>query len=792
MLAEAGQADPVQGTTPLGPDPFLAAVFLSADAPARGPVASEASKRTAPAAKAAAEEAALGPLLQESRAALLVRALLRNVAVDGARDGDDSGFALGQVAGNASGLAGVKKALSQLPNPGPPSQETAPTLASARVQKLREETRLAWEAAQSQAAAASAGTSGPGFALAAATLPATLLAAAVPVAARGVMAGFVNLTGTSEFDETNPVPLAERSALLLTLLMHSAKSAETEEEEGAEAESEAAAEGKEGSAEAPKKPVGANAGSGASANAFCRALSALVDSDAVPFAPLYAATVRLCQSPLGCTFLYTLLTNCPAWASYALARPDVDELAVALLRHVYTLHYLMQESRYVLLLSLLLLTQDRGFCERAHSSVRLRRGAPQWFSDTALGSDVSLGSFMVSIFAKTILVANTRLPQPPTSAFEAAATRTGKSYLRPANMAATDASGTASAAAAGESANPNTTAAAVAASKHGKGGLPKSAALSGDAYLHTNCLAVIANQAHVASDLHPFAAQRLVSVLATFHRRSKRVAARWVVARKASDTIEQGDSVVARASDEGDRGTIEDGPSKASAADRAAEVAAEDLVTGALVDAEGFNAYVSELTELLEHYDQCVCLAIEVILACLRPEAAPSNKHLIYALLRDRSVVDALVADSAFASAVERLKNVVDHFAAAAAGDKDAADRDLEQLTAFLEAEAREWDSEAAEATQAAADALVEARFVYEEAPRPELFFTGPIWSIALAFTSDCAWVGDSEVLEKDNKGKPAGKKDQFTVDSPAAAMRLVNPKLYPLYLSPDSAPEAF
>lgn len=103
----------------------------------------------------------------------------------------------------------------------------------------------------------------------------------------------------------------------------------------------------------------------------------------------------LCDQPLGTALLYTLLQTCPSWSDHVVTRTDVDQLVVPLLQQLYYVPCLGPDHRYLLLITLLLFTQDSAFCETAHSRVKIsgNSSALSWFRDRRLG-DITLGSLL--------------------------------------------------------------------------------------------------------------------------------------------------------------------------------------------------------------------------------------------------------------------------------------------------------------------------------------------------------------------------------------------------------------
>ncbi len=129
-----------------------------------------------------------------------------------------------------------------------------------------------------------------------------------------------------------------------------------------------------------------------------------------------------------------------------------------------------------------------------------------------------------------------------------------------------------------------------------------------DSYLHTNCFAAAANMAPYTENLHTFSAQRMLSTLSALHKKHVYLASRARDAPAGSDDL-------------------------------------------------------ARVNGLVEHYDQCLRIGCETLLAMCAPALLPRNVSLLYGLLRERSVIDSLAADGTFSDGTVRaLSDVITHF----------------------------------------------------------------------------------------------------------------------------------
>ena len=141
-----------------------------------------------------------------------------------------------------------------------------------------------------------------------------------------------------------------------------------------------------------------------------------------------------------------------------------------------------------------------------------------------------------------------------------------------------------------------------------------------DAYVHTNCLAALANMAPSVRHIHPHAARCLISLVDALSRRLQRLE-------------------VAAA---GGGGILATALAHESAALAAAAAAADEAQTHA---------------DFLRTALEVICLTLAA--------ALPHNDHLVYALLERARVFAPLRADARFGDLVGNVDRVIDHLAPA-------------------------------------------------------------------------------------------------------------------------------
>jgi len=95
---------------------------------------------------------------------------------------------------------------------------------------------------------------------------------------------------------------------------------------------------------------------------------------------------------------YTLIHKNKSFSQYLFSKSDLEDLVIPLLRSLYTTKNLASNHASVLLILLLLLTQDGGFCGAAHRTP-IAANQP-WFLEASTAG-ISLGSLMMSVLFRT-------------------------------------------------------------------------------------------------------------------------------------------------------------------------------------------------------------------------------------------------------------------------------------------------------------------------------------------------------------------------------------------------------
>uniref|UniRef100_A0A6A7G7W3 Dymeclin n=1 Tax=Hirondellea gigas TaxID=1518452 RepID=A0A6A7G7W3_9CRUS len=111
----------------------------------------------------------------------------------------------------------------------------------------------------------------------------------------------------------------------------------------------------------------------------------------------------------GILIFYTFLHRNRAFRDYLFSRSDIDVIVLPILRKLYDEKDLSSNSTYMILIILLILSEDSTFCETVHK--RLPKVNVSWFRESIL-HEISIGSLTFSILLRTITSNLTTYPDP--------------------------------------------------------------------------------------------------------------------------------------------------------------------------------------------------------------------------------------------------------------------------------------------------------------------------------------------------------------------------------------------
>ena len=590
----------------------------------------------------------------------LLRALLRNVCVDGVRTMSNN-----NITGPRSTAAACKASHSI-------SEKRQKALAALAKSGASTSNTAAQDALSNGSDSINPSTSSPSRPVAAQPLlssssvsTSSSSSSSALLSAVSIPAAFIGSLIFEDADEVVGKPLAERSSLLVLLMAHNFRADEASLSHNPYRKAlSSLLDDKSTTAMTFSPPFKTASKSsaviGASASPF----------ESISFKNMFSALVVLCTTPLGTALLYTLIQTCPRFMEAVDSRTDVHTLILPLLEQLYSVHCLGPDHRYLLLVILLVFTQDAAFCESASTRITIPQAMTSWYTDRRLG-EISLGSLMSLCLMRSVV--------------------------------ATSALATAGA---------------------------------NDSFLHTNAFAALSNLAPHTEKIHPYTAQKILLTLHSLHKKHRRLAVKLE----------------------------------------------EQSQNPASIPANLTN--IERISGLVEHYEHCITVGCEAILAMCAPSLLPRNIDLLYAMIHERSLLDALGTDNYVEPAVRPLLAIVSHFStilhdeakvralkhlksgsggAAEAAVAEAEAKSLESpsssvslpsiinnlglweasdVAQCLLAAAKSW-KEGGEAARAR-DTLSQTKFIYSEDKNPELFFVPHTYNLVFHFTPDLAWVTSS------------------------------------------------
>jgi dymeclin len=334
----------------------------------------------------------------------------------------------------------------------------------------------------------------------------------------------------------------------------------------------------------------------------------------VPYAALFDSLGRsILHKESSVLLLYALIHGTPHFNNYCMARSDIDTILLPILELLYTARGRSANQLYMLLIILLILSQETAFASNIH---RIPLRSVPFYKERPL-VDTTLGSLLIVLLLRT-------------AHFNLAALK--------------------------------------------------------DVYLHTNCLATMANLAPSMTNLSVHTSQRLVHLLQSLQKRYSKLLA----AEKEDHELfsEHGEEAVP-ASVERERRVLE-----------------------------------------LQLYSDFLRIVLEIINAILI-NGLPQNPELVYALLHRREVFEMFQNDSSYTDLMENIHLVIDHF-----GRKidsvvcnENENVSAEKVLKVIKTASIGWRKEKLRT-------FPELKFTYEEEASPEDFFVPYIWSLVVSSLS--------------------------------------------------------
>ncbi|CAK9171178.1 unnamed protein product [Ilex paraguariensis] len=331
----------------------------------------------------------------------------------------------------------------------------------------------------------------------------------------------------------------------------------------------------------------------------------------LPFASLFDTLGMCLADETAVLLLYSLVQGNSDFLEYVLVRTDLDTLLLPMLETLYNVSRRTSNQIYMVLIILLILSQDSSFNASIH---KLILPSVPWYQERRL-HETSLGSLMVIILIRTV--------------------KYNLSKLR-------------------------------------------------DVYLHTNCLATLANMAPHVHRLSAYSSQRLVSLFDMLARKYNKLA------EQKNDKMHIGN------------GDLREGDSLP-----------EDMST---------ELYI---------YTDFLRIVLEILNAILT-YALPRNPEVVYAIMHRQEVFQPFKDHPRFIELLENIFNVLDFFNSRMDAHKMDGEWSVEKVLQVIIINCRSWRGEGMKM-------FTQLRFTYEQESHPEEFFIPYVWQLVVTRRFDRA-----------------------------------------------------
>ncbi|KAL6845239.1 hypothetical protein ACP4OV_024734 [Aristida adscensionis] len=323
------------------------------------------------------------------------------------------------------------------------------------------------------------------------------------------------------------------------------------------------------------------------------------------FASLYDALGTCLNDESSVLLLYSLVHGNCDFQEYVLVRTDMDTLLMPILEMLYNASRKTSNQIYMLLIILLILSQDSTFNASVH---KLVLPSVPWYLERLM-HQTSLGSLMVVILIRTI--------------------KYNLSKLR-------------------------------------------------DVYLHTNCLAILANMAPHMHRLSAYASQRLVSLFDMLSRKYAKLA------------------------------ELKN--------DKALKVISDQIEADSISDDTSTELHI---------YTDFLRIVLEIINAILT-YALPRNPEVVYAILHRQEVFQPFKNHPRFNELLENIYTVLDFFNSRIDMQQLDGEWSVDKVLEVINKTCRSWRGEGMKM-------FTQLRFTYEQESHPEEFFIPYAWRLVLS-----------------------------------------------------------
>ncbi|KAL7220356.1 hypothetical protein ACSBR2_013270 [Camellia fascicularis] len=325
----------------------------------------------------------------------------------------------------------------------------------------------------------------------------------------------------------------------------------------------------------------------------------------LPFASLFDTLGMCLNDETAVLLLYSLVHGNSDFLEYVLVRTDLDTLLMPMLEALYNASKRTSNQIYMVLIILLILSQDSSFNASIH---KLVLPSVPWYQERLL-HQTSLGSLMVIILIRTV--------------------KYNLSKLR-------------------------------------------------DVYLHTNCLATLANMAPHFHRLSAYASQRLVSLFDMLSRKYSKLAE----LKNDKMHIGYGESI-------------------------------------------GGDSLPEDSSTELHIYTDFLRIVLEILNAILT-YALPRNPEVVYAIMHRQEIFQPFKNHPRFNELLENIFTVLDFFNSRMDAQRVDGEWSVEKVLQVIIINCRSWRGDGMKM-------FTQLRFTYEQESHPEEFFIPYVWQLVIS-----------------------------------------------------------
>ncbi|KAL9240845.1 hypothetical protein vseg_015021 [Gypsophila vaccaria] len=344
----------------------------------------------------------------------------------------------------------------------------------------------------------------------------------------------------------------------------------------------------------------------------------------VPFASLYDTLGMCLADEAAALLLYSLVQGNADFLEYILVRTDLDTLLMPMLEILYNAPKTTSNQIYMLLIILLILSQDSTFNASIH---KLMLPNVPWYQERRL-HHTSLGSLMVVVLIRTVKYNLSRLQ---------------------------------------------------------------------DIYLHTNCLATLANMAPHVHRLDAYASQRLVSL---FHMLSRKYA-------------------------------------------KLAEIQNDKMQNEKVFSSE--EGILEAVSMELHIYTDFLRIVLEIINAILT-YSLPRNPEVVYAVMHRQEVFQPFRNHPRFIELLENIFTVIDFFNSRMDAQEVDGEWSVEKVLQVIINNCKTWRGDGMKM-------FTQLSFTYEQESHPEEFFIPYVWQLVV---SNCEFAFNPSKINLFSVDQPA------------------------------------